>query len=71
MHMRIDAMKLAAVVLTTSNCRETANLFANYTSSKGVSMKTVETPLDSRATGVTSSMDAIKHISDRASFRSC
>ena len=29
MHMHIDAMKVA------SNCRETASLFANYTSSKG------------------------------------
>ena len=30
-------------VLTASNCRETVNLFAG---SKGVSMETVETPLD-------------------------
>ena len=35
--------KVAAAVLTASNCR----VFANYTSSKGVSMETVETPLDS------------------------
>ena len=34
-------MKVAAAVLTASNCRE-VSLFANYTSSKG----TVETPLD-------------------------
>ena len=33
-------------VSTASNCRETVSLFANYTSSKGVSMETVETPLD-------------------------
>ena len=33
-------------VLTASNYRETVSLFANYTSSKGVSMETVETPLD-------------------------
>ena len=46
MHMRIDAMKVAAAVLTASNCRETVSPFANYTSSKGVSMETVETPLD-------------------------
>ena len=46
MHMRRDAMKVAAAVLTASNCRETVNLFANYTSSKGVSMETVETPLE-------------------------
>ena len=45
MHMRIDAMKVAAAVLTASNCRETVSLFANYTSSKGVSMETMETPL--------------------------
>ena len=38
MHMRIDAMKVAAAVLTASNCRETVQ--------KGVSMETVETPLD-------------------------
>ena len=38
-------MKAAAAVLTASNCRE-VSLFANYTSSKGVSMETVETPLD-------------------------
>ena len=43
MHMRIDATKVAAAVLTAFNCRETVSLFANYTSSKGVSM---ETPLD-------------------------
>ena len=36
MHMRIDAMKVAAAVLTASNCRETVQ--------KGVSMETVETP---------------------------
>ena len=41
--MRIDAMKVAAAA---SNCRETVSLFANYASSKGVSMETVETPLD-------------------------
>ena len=41
--MRIDAMKVTAAVLTASNCRETVSLFANYT---GVSMETVETPLD-------------------------
>ena len=41
------AHKVAAAVLTASNCRETVSLFANYTSSKGVSMETVETPLDS------------------------
>ena len=29
-----------------SNCREIVSIFANYTSSKGVSMGTVETPLD-------------------------
>ena len=46
MHMRIDAMKVAAAVLTASNCRETVSLFTNYTSSTGVSMETVETPLD-------------------------
>ena len=46
MHMRTDAMKVAAAVLTASNCRETVSLFANYTSSKGASMETVETPLD-------------------------
>ena len=46
MHMRIDAMKVAAAVLTASNCRETLSIFTNYTSSKGVSMETVETPLD-------------------------
>ena len=40
------AMKVAAAVLTASNCSETVSLFANYTSSKGVSMETVETPLD-------------------------
>ena len=28
------------------NCRETVSLFANYTSSKGVSMETMETSLD-------------------------
>ena len=42
MHICIDAMKVAAAVLTACNCRETS-LFANYTWSKGVSM---ETPLD-------------------------
>ena len=31
--------------LTASNCRETVSLFANYTSSKGVSIEIVETPL--------------------------
>ena len=37
MHMRIDAMKVAAAVLMASNCRKTlSTLFANYTSSKGV-----------------------------------
>ena len=41
-----DAMKVAAAVLTASNCRETVSLFANYTSSKEVLMETVETPLD-------------------------
>ena len=46
MHMRIDAMEVAAAVLTASNCRETVSLFAIYTGSKGVSMETVETPLD-------------------------
>ena len=46
MHMRIDAMKVAAAVVMASNCRETVSHFANYTSSKGVSMETVETPLD-------------------------
>ena len=46
MHMRIDAMKVVAAVLTASNCIETVSFFANYTSSKGVSMETVETPLD-------------------------
>ena len=46
MRMCIDAMKVAAAVLTASNFRETASLFSNYTSSKGVSMETVETPLD-------------------------
>ena len=46
MRMRIDAMKVAAAVLTASNCRETISLFSNYTSSKGVSMETVEPPLD-------------------------
>ena len=45
MTCRIDAMKVAAAVLTASNCRETVSLFANYTSSKGVSMETMETPL--------------------------
>ena len=44
--MHTDAMKMAAAVLTASNCRETVSLFANYTSSKGVSIETVETPLD-------------------------
>ena len=39
MHMRIDAMKVAAAVLMASNCRETVSLFANCTSSKGVSME--------------------------------
>ena len=67
MHMRIDAMKVAArsqtfllllafwlcetTVLTASNCRETASLFANYTSSKGFSMETVD--LDPPLTWVT------------------
>ena len=46
MHMRIDAMKVAAALLTGSNCRETVSPFTSYTSSKGVSMETVETPLD-------------------------
>ena len=46
MHMRIDAMKVTAAVLTASNCRETVSLFANYTSSKGVSIETVVSPLD-------------------------
>ena len=46
MHMLIDAMKVAAALLTASNCRETVSPFAYYTSSKGVSMETVETPLD-------------------------
>ena len=41
MHMRIDAMKVAAAVLTASNCRET-----KYFCSTLVSMETVETPLD-------------------------
>ena len=45
-HAHIDAKKVAAAVLMASNCRETVSLFANYTSSKGVSMETVETPLD-------------------------
>ena len=40
----LDAMKVAAAVLTASNYRETVSLFANYTSSNGVSMETVETP---------------------------
>ena len=31
----VHAMKVAAAVLTASNCRETVSLFANYTSSKG------------------------------------
>ena len=44
--MRTDAMKVAAAVLTASNCRETVSLFANYAGSKGVSMETTETPLD-------------------------
>ena len=35
-----------ATVLTASNCRETVSLFANYTSSNGVSIETVETPPD-------------------------
>ena len=30
-----DTMKVAAAVLTASNCRETVSLFAKYTSSKG------------------------------------
>ena len=29
-----------------SNCKETVSIFANHASSKGVSMETVETPLD-------------------------
>ena len=33
-------------VLTPSNCRETVSIFASYASSKGVSMETMETPLD-------------------------
>ena len=41
MHMRIDAMKVAAAVLTASPAEK-----LNYTGSKGVSMETVETPLD-------------------------
>ena len=45
MDMHIDAMKVAAAVSTAFNCRETVSLFANY-SSKGISMETVETPLD-------------------------
>ena len=44
MHMRIDAIIVAAAVLTASNCRETVSLFANYTSSKGVSMETTLDP---------------------------
>ena len=47
MHMRIGSMKVDAAVLSIdSNCRETVSHFANYTSSKGVSMETVETSLD-------------------------
>ena len=38
MHMRIDAMKVAAAVLTASPAEK-----PNYTGSKGVSMETVET----------------------------
>ena len=33
-----NATKVAAAVLTASNCRETVSRFANYTSSKGVSI---------------------------------
>ena len=40
----IDAMKVAAAVLTLT--AEKLQVFANYTSSKGVSTETVETPLD-------------------------
>ena len=39
MHMRIDAMKVAAAVLMVSNCRQTVSLLANYTSLKGVQWK--------------------------------
>ena len=47
MDMHMDAMKVAAAVLTASNCRETESLLlTTYTSSKGVSVETVETPLD-------------------------
>ena len=42
MHMRIEI----TAVLTASNGRETVSLFANYTSSKGGSIETVETPVD-------------------------
>ena len=48
MHMRIDAMKVAAAVLTASNCRET------LTNSKGVSMETVENTSGSKASNTKS-----------------
>ena len=43
--MHMHAHRCNEAVLTASNCRETVSLFANYTSSKGVSMETVETPV--------------------------